>query len=84
MQGLKLDQQAIEVLPFLINRILNHESGGWVDGDTLKGFGSDGLERRGDPFDVQRSPPELQIFEFCGLREVKEKRPRRSCVRERR
>ena len=71
-------------MPFLINRIFNREVGGWLEGDILKGIGFDGSERRGDPLDAQQSPPKRQIFEFCGLREVEERRPRRSYVGERR
>ena len=68
MQGPQLDQQAVEVLPFLMNCVLNREGSCWVEGDMLKGFGFDGLERRGDPLDVQRSPPKCQILKFRGLR----------------
>jgi len=76
MRGPELDQQAVEILPFLEKRVLNRVGGGWVDGNMLKGFRFHGLERCGDhPRDVQRSPPKRQMFEFCSLGEVKEKRP---------
>jgi len=65
MQIPELDQQAVEVLPFLINCILNRVGGAtWIEGDMLKGPGFNGLERCGDPLDSQPSPAKLQVLEF--------------------
>jgi len=82
----ELDQQAVEVPPFLINDLLNRlwEGVKRVDADTLKDFGFDGLERGADPLYARPSLQKLQIFEFCGLREVKQKRTRRGYVCKRR
>ena len=37
---------------------------------------SDGLECKGDPFDLQRYGPKNHIYELCRLGEIKRTRPR--------
>ena len=76
----------IEVLPFpMIRRVnqLPEGAGKQVDGDPLKLFGFDGLERRDDPPDARPSPPKHHIFEFCNFGEVKRRRLRYAYVHER-
>jgi len=69
----------VEAPPFLITRVV----GGWEDGDVLKAFTRfDRFERRDNPLDTQPFPLQLQIFEFCGLGEVKARCPRRFYTRE--
>ena len=80
------DQQVVKVLPFLMIRPIDHFSEGegtQLDGDPLKFFRSNGLERHGDPPHARPSPPKHQILEFCGLGEVKERLPKRVYVHER-
>ena len=53
------------------------------DRDTLKVLGIDSLERHRDPLDVRLCPilRKGQVFELCGLGEVKENHPRYVWVR---
>ena len=85
MRGPELDQQTVKLLPFLLSGPTNPWGGvKRVDVNTLKPFGFDRLERRADPLDAQPPLQKLQIFEFCGCREVKQNWARRDDVCERR
>jgi len=52
MRSPELDQQAVEVLPFLTNRCACEGGSVRVDGDLLEAFGLDGLERHDDPLEA--------------------------------
>lgn len=45
-----------------------------MDGDLLEVRRFDGLERGGDPLDVQSTIPKRHLFEFLELREVERRR----------
>ena len=48
-----MDQQTVEVLPFLANRYLNQLHGGrWVNNDLSEVFGLNGWECLRDPLDI--------------------------------
>jgi len=66
MGGPELDQQVVEVLPFLINGFRNCFVV-QVDANTSKAFGYDGSERRGDPSDTRLCQRKLHILEFRSL-----------------
>ena len=82
--GPELDQQAIEILPPQTNSFLNRicKVTTWVDGDLLKVFRLRSLERHRDPLDIRPSEPKRQVFELCGLGEIKRRRPRRVYIHE--
>jgi hypothetical protein len=52
----------------------------WMNSDPLQVFGLDSLEYRRGPLDVRSSAPERQIFEFCGLGEIKRRFPRHDYI----
>lgn len=72
MRGPEFDQQAVKVLPLLINSFLDlfWEGGNRADGDMLEVSGSDGSECCSDPLNAQFLPRKLQMFEFGGFGEV--------------
>ena len=80
MRGTELDQQAVEVLPFRINRFTNslREDVQRVDVDTFNTLRFDGSECPGDPSDIGLSPLKCDMFELRGLGEVKLGRRRAS------
>lgn len=41
------------------------------DDDLPKVFGFGGLERHRDPLGVRAAPCKVQVFEFCGFRQIK-------------
>ena len=53
-----------------------------MDGNLLKVYGFDGLERRDNPVDIRSSAQKYQTFEFRGLGEVREIPLGRDYVRE--
>lgn len=79
VRGPEFEQQVVKVLPFPMNCLVNRAlwgGGQLVDPDQPKVFGFDGSERRGDPLDTHPSPPKYQVLKFCGLGEVRQRRPR--------
>jgi len=64
-------------MPLLMNRFLDRAHEGvsiGPHGDSFKVLGFDGLERRGDPFDVWSRALKHQMLEFRGSGEVKRSR----------
>ena len=71
-----MDQQAVEVLPFLSNCSLDRvfvDNVVWGNGDPFKDFGFSGLEHCDDPLDARIIAPECQVIEFSDLGEVDER-----------
>ena len=66
--GPEINQQTVEVLPFLINCFIDGLPGGVkrVDVDTSNALGFDGLNYGGNPLDTRGSPQKAQTFEFRG------------------
>ena len=72
-----MDQQEVEVLPFLRNRSFGHARGGNIrpQDDPLKVLGFDRLEGHSDPPRVRSYTSKYQAFEFRDSGGVKQNRP---------
>ena len=69
MRGPELDKQAVDVLPFRINRFTDslREDVRRADVDTFNTLRFDGLECHGDPLDTGRSPLKVMYLSFVTL-----------------
>lgn len=75
-----MNQHAVEVQPFPVNRLPDAVREGtdvWFDGDPLKVLRT---ECHGDPTDSEPFTPKTKILEPCSLGAIKGIHPGRPCI----